>query len=192
LFGISKHKLTGFLAGAKIAQWHGKEEPRTLRFKTNNIKSLCVEYDDINIELDLAKLTPYLSKKARHVIRIGTGTGPLLARDQLFGEYLDSPRISRRGPRRTVLLDRLDRLDRLLQPETETEEQVEDEKEQEQAKQQQESLACAEELQQKESIKEAYYETQRADILTNNFLLSVFQSSFFEHDAFYEARERTC
>jgi hypothetical protein len=74
--------------------------------------------------------------------------GPLVARDQFFGEYLDPPRISRWGPRRTVLLDRLDRL---LQPETETEEQVEEEKEQEQ--QQQESMACAEELQQKEFIK---------------------------------------
>jgi hypothetical protein len=50
-----------------------------------------------------------------------------MSRDQFSGEYLDPPRGSRRGPRRVLLLDRLDRL---LQPETETEEQVEDEEEQ--------------------------------------------------------------
>jgi hypothetical protein len=177
LFGTTKKKLTELMVGANLAYWYGKEEPK-FRLKTTNIESLCSEHK-IDIELDLSKLTSYPAIK-RRVIRIGTSEkGPKRARDQFSGEYLDPPRISRRCLRR---VDLLDRLDRLLQPETETEEHVEEEEEEEeeqQQQQQQESLACAEELQQKQSFKEAY-ETQRADILTNNFLLSVFESSSFE------------
>ena len=78
----------------------------------------------------------------------------------------------------------LDRLDRLLQTEsgTETEEQVEEEEE----LQQEELSARAEELQNKQSIEQASYETKRDAILTNNFLLSVLESSFFQHDVFIQ------
>jgi hypothetical protein len=47
----------------------------------------------------------------------------------------------------------------------------------------QESLARTEELENQQSVEEASYETKRDDaILTNNFLLSVLESSFFQHD----------
>jgi hypothetical protein len=46
--------------------------------------------------------------------------------------------------------------------------------------------ARAEELQNKQSIEQASYETKRDAILTNNFLLSVLESSFFQHDVFIQ------
>jgi hypothetical protein len=172
LFGTTKQKLTDLMVGAKLAKWRGQVAPK-LRLLPDKIKSLCVEYR-IDSELDQSRLQSYTSQ--RRVICIGKGAGPTTARDQFSGEYLNPPRIKRRGLRRVLL----DRLDCLLQTEseTETEEQVEEEEEQ----QQQESSARAEELQNKQSIEQASYETKRDAILTNNFLLSVLESSFFQHD----------
>jgi hypothetical protein len=171
LFGTIKQKLTELMVGANLAYWHGKSAP-TLRIRTNNIYDLCVE-SQINIDQDLSTLTSYTCKK--RVIRIGEGEGPMNARNQFSDEYLDPPRISHRCPRRLLLLDRLDRL---LQPETEEQEEEEAEEEEEQP---QESLACTEEVQHEQSIKEVYL-TQRDATLTNNFLLSVLGPSGFQHD----------
>jgi hypothetical protein len=148
LLGTTKQKLTDLVVGAKLAQWRAT----TLCFRNDNIKSLCGEHQ-INMELDHSTLTSYTGKK--RVIRIGEGEGPRHARNQFSDAYLNPPRISHRCPRRLLLLDRLDRL---LRPETETEDQ--------------------------QSIKQAYL-TQRDAILTNDFLLSVLGSSFdFHHEVF--------
>jgi hypothetical protein len=62
LFGTTKQKLTELMVGANLAYWHGKEEP-TLRIRTGNIDSLCVQ-NQINIEQDLSTLTSYTSLKS--------------------------------------------------------------------------------------------------------------------------------
>jgi hypothetical protein len=117
------------MVGAELTKWHG-QAPR-LRPK---IKSLCEGYH-IDNELDHARLLTYISETI-DLCRKGWATKD--GRD-LFGEYPKPPRINRRqGPRRVLL----DRLDCLLQ--TETEEQVEEEEEQRQ--QPQESSARTEEL----------------------------------------------
>jgi hypothetical protein len=68
------------------------------------------------------------------VIRIGKGGGPRTAKNQFSGDYRDTPRISRRQGFCRVLVDRLNRL---LQTETETAEQVEEEEEQQRRQQRQ-------------------------------------------------------
>jgi hypothetical protein len=85
-----------------------------LKLLIDKIESLCQEYD-IDIELDKARLQSY-KNNVRRVICIGKGDGPLMARKQFSAAYPDPPRINpRRGFRRVLL----DRLNRLLQTETE-------------------------------------------------------------------------
>jgi hypothetical protein len=123
LFGTTKQKLTELMVGANLAQWRAGK----VCFRNDNIQSLFDEHI-INNELDHSKLISYGTAKKR-VIRIGEGEGPMHARNQFFDEYLDPPRIRHRCPRRLLLLDRLDRL---LRPETEEQEEEEAEEEEQQ------------------------------------------------------------
>jgi hypothetical protein len=96
------------MVGAELTKWHGQAP----RLRPDKIKSLCEGYH-IDNELDHARLVTYTSQ--RRLICEGKGEGPKMARDQFFGEY-SLLRINRRqGPRRVLL----DRLDCLLQTETE-------------------------------------------------------------------------
>jgi hypothetical protein len=121
------------MVGAELTKWHGQAP----RLRPDKIKSLCEGYH-IDNELDHARLLTYTSQRRLICRKVNQRW------QRSILEY-PKPRINRRQGSRRVL----DRLDCLLQ--TETEEQVEEEEEQ---RQPQESSARTEELENQQSIEQ--------------------------------------